>query len=499
MFKLKQLHELIVPWISGINVKIPYLTGLELDSRNINFGNLFIAIQGYNTDGRLHIDDAINNGAVAILSESYNKSTFFIKKIVNNVEVIPIIYFNQLNKCISNIAGRFYDHPSLCLKLIGVTGTNGKTTITHLLTNWTSLLGERSAVMGTLGNGVLSDINPSCCTTCSAIETQKILKQFVQSGVTFVAMEISSHGLDQYRVDSLYFDVAIFSNISNDHLDYHNNINQYRMAKWRLFNELRVKNYVINVDDCVGYRWLLSLSNAVAVTIKNNLPRSWSGRWIALVKADYYLYGTKIVFKSSWGNGFIHSQLLGEVNVSNILLALGALLIMGYSLKSLLYTGSKLYPVCGRLEVLSCLNHPTVIVDYAHTPDALKKILIFAKHLCNKGRLWCIFGCGGNRDRSKRSLMGVIANRYSDYVIITNDNPRVEDPKLIIDDIICKIRNSEKLKIIEDRVYAINMVVSKACSDDFVLILGKGHEKYQNIGLNYISHSDQDIVKSIFK
>lgn len=493
-YKLNTLKKLFIPWIPNCTIHIK-LKDLKLDSRYIESGDLFIAIKGFNTNGELYINEAISKGAVAILVES--KKKFFLLKKKNVYNFTPIIYFYKLNQYLSNIAGRFYGYPSLFLKLVGVTGTNGKTTITHLLANWVELLGEKSAVMGTLGNGILDNIQPSVCTTASAIDTQKILTNFINKNIRFVAMEVSSHGLDQYRVDALYFDVAIFSNLSRDHLDYHHDIKDYKLAKWRLFNELHVENYIINIDDDVGYQWLLCLPTAVAVTMRNVLPKFWSGRWICLVKVNYNLYGTEIFFRSSWGNGIIYSQLLGMLNVSNLLLTLGALLVMGYSLESLLSCASFLKPVCGRLEVLRAYNYPTIIIDYAHTPDAFAKVLIFIKSFC-KGKIWSIFGCGGDRDRGKRAVMGYIAEQYSNYIIITNDNPRTENPEFIIKDIVCKIKNSKKIQIIQNRVHAINSAIAQAKSEDFIIVFGKGHETYQILENDCVVSSDQNIVKNFF-
>lgn len=493
-YNLYKLDKLLIPWISYCPINLT-LTNLRLDSRNVESGDLFIAIRGFNTNGKLYINDAVSRGAAAILLET-NEKKILIKK-HHHFKLIPIVHFYKLNQYVSNIAGRFYGHPSLFLKLIGVTGTNGKTTITHLLANWMELLGEKSAVMGTLGNGTLSNIQPSSHTTCSAVDIQKILFQFVQNDIQVVAMEVSSHGLDQHRVDAVYFNVAIFSNLSHDHLDYHDNIKNYEITKWRLFSELHVEHYIINIDDDIGYQWLSYLPTAVAVTMTNRVPKSWLGRWITLINASYSLYGTDIVFNSSWGSGTVHSQLLGMFNVSNVLLALGALLVLNYPLSLLLSNASRLKPICGRLEIFRSYSRPTVIIDYAHTPDSLKKVLNFVKFFC-RGQIWSIFGCGGNRDRSKRALMGYIAEKYSNYVIITNDNPRTENSKSIINDILYKIQSSKKIQIIQNRANAIRTTILQAQSQDFILIFGKGHEQYQIIGNDHINYSDQDIVQDFF-
>lgn len=480
------------------------ITGIALDSREILRGNVFAAVKGNKLDGRLYIDHAIEKGAIAILSESLNfqKKIIFTKydSWVNNV---PIIYIKHLDKHLNRIAGKFYNYPSFFLDLIGVTGTNGKTTVTCLLADWVQLLGKKSAIMGTLGNGPLDNVCPSCNTTCSAVDNQKILSRFIKNKIKFVAMEVSSHGLDQYRVDALYFKVAIFTNLSRDHLDYHGTIKKYISAKWRLFNELCVDNYIINADDLIGYQWLSYLSRGVAVTITGVLPNGWQGKWICAVSINYYFYGTHIVFNSSWGKGVVFTKFLGKFNVINVLLALGALLVLGYPLSLLLRTASQLRSVCGRIEVFKSYNkkkqYPTVVVDYAHTPDALKKVLSLIKEYCC-GKLWCIFGCGGDRDRGKRSLMGAVAEQYSDYVVVTNDNPRTEDPQAIINDIISGIINVKKIfKIIHDRSYAIRTVIRQACPKDIVLISGKGHEQYQIIGNNRVYCSDRETVKNILE
>lgn len=497
MCDLRNLYKSFVPYFLNNSVN-PALTGIELDSRNIVLGNLFVAVKGSKTDGRSYVGYAIKKGAVAVLLESWNDITIF-KKYGYHFDKIPVIYVNQLPRYLSDIAGSFYNHPSRSLDLIGVTGTNGKTTITHLLAHWAQLLGKKSAVMGTLGNGMLDNMCLSYNTTCSAIDSQKILAQFVKNNVTFVAMEVSSHGLNQHRVDALYFKAAIFTNLSHDHLEYHGSMIQYSMSKWRLFDELCVEKYIINADDTIGCQWLYYLPQAIAVTITSNLPFFWKGKWIRVVKANYHVYGTDIFFDSSWGNGVIHSQLLGTFNVSNLLLALGTLLALGYPLSLLVHTSAQLQSVVGRMEVFRSYGYPTVIVDYAHTPDALEKVLIAIKQFyC--GQLWCVFGCGGDRDPSKRAVMGCIANRYADYIIITNDNPRTEEPQSIINDIIRGITYSEKnVRIIKNRYSAIQTAILKASLKDIILIAGKGHEKYQIIGNNRIYHSDQEIVKNFFK
>ncbi|HBO38392.1 MAG TPA: UDP-N-acetylmuramoyl-L-alanyl-D-glutamate--2,6-diaminopimelate ligase, partial [Pasteurellaceae bacterium] len=267
----------------------------------------------------------------------------------------------------------------------------------------------------------------------SAVEIQASLADFVEQGADFAAIEVSSHGLVQHRVEDLHFATAIFTNLSRDHLDYHHTMENYAAAKKRLFTELDTQYRIINADDDIGRQWLLELPNAVAVSCDPDFqPRQEI--WLKATALQFNHKGVQIHFDSSWGNGIIESRLIGAFNVSNLLLVLAALLALGYPLTDLVNTAPQLNGVCGRMEMLSASNKPTAIVDYAHTPDALEKALSAARMHC-RGKLWCIFGCGGDRDAGKRPLMAGIAEQLADYVIATDDNPRTEDKQKIMADI----------------------------------------------------------------
>lgn len=408
----RNLRELLAPWVPSAPARV--LREMTLDSRNVITGDLFVAIVGHHRDGRRYISQAIAKGVSAVLAEAEGEVQ---DGNIRELYGVPIIYLSQLNRRLSALAGRFYQQPSRLLRLIGVTGTNGKTTTTHLLAQWTQLLGEISAIMGTIGNGIFGHIHPTANTTGSAIEIQRQLAQLQRQGATLGTMEVSSHGLVQHRVSDLYFSAAVFTNLSRDHLDYHGNMLRYEAAKWRLFSTLRVMKCILNADDVTGRRWLTRLQQAVAVTVDGGLPKSWQGGWVQAGKVCYHACGSDISFNSSWGGGLIHSQLMGEFNVSNFLLALATLLELGYPLPALLATADRLRSVCGRMEVFHSPGRPTVVVDYAHTPDALEKALVAARLHCH-GKLWCLFGCGGDRDKGKRPVMGAIAERYADCVII---------------------------------------------------------------------------------
>lgn len=487
----RNLRKLLAPWVSDVPGRV--LREMTLDSRTVAAGDLFVAVAGHQTDGRRYIPQAIVRGVAAVVAETEDKTK---EGEVRQWHGVPIIYLYHLNQRLSALAGRFYQQPSCLLRLIGVTGTNGKTTTTHLLAQWAQLLGEVSAVMGTVGNGMMGNIHPTDNTTSSPIKIQQLLSQLQRQGANFAVMEVSSHGLVQHRVSDLHFAVAVFTNLSRDHLDYHGDMAQYEAAKWRLFSELKVGQRIINADDATGRRWLAKLPQAVAVSISGNLPADWQGNWLCAGEVLYRAYSTDISFYSCWGAGIIHSQIVGEFNVSNLLLALTALLALGYPLQALLDTASRLQSVCGRMEVFHVEGYPTVLVDYAHTPDALEKALVAARLHCH-GKLWCVFGCGGNRDKGKRPLMGAIAEQYADRVIITDDNPRGEAAHDIIRDIKSGLLNAGSVRAISGRAKAVISAIIQAAPVDLVLVAGKGHEGYQIIGKKKLGYSDRTIVARV--
>ncbi|CAM3751065.1 UDP-N-acetylmuramoyl-L-alanyl-D-glutamate--2,6-diaminopimelate ligase [Xenorhabdus thuongxuanensis] len=481
----RNLRDLLAPW--GVDTPELPLREMTLDSRKAAAGDLFVAVKGHQTDGRKYIPQSIAQGVAAVIAEAKEKAD---NGTVQKMHGVPIIYLDNLNNKLSKLAGEFYQHPGNKLKLVGVTGTNGKTTTTQLLAQWSQGLGETSAVMGTVGNGLLGMIVPSENTTGSAVDIQLDLQQLANQNATFVAMEVSSHGLVQGRVAALPFQAAIFTNLSRDHLDYHGDMENYEGAKWRLFSDHGVKQKIINVDDAVGQKWLSRLPDAVAVSMENNLPENWQGRWLSASEVHYHDKGASITFNSSWGDGTFNSPLMGAFNVNNLLLALATLLSLDYPLKKLLSTASCLKPVCGRMEVFSAAGRPTVVVDYAHTPDALEKALSAARLHC-KGQLWCVFGCGGDRDKGKRPLMGSIAEQGADRVIVTDDNPRSEEPQSIVADILQGFIDPGQATAIHGRVEAVTSVIMQASEEDVVLVAGKGHEDYQLVGNRRLDYSDR--------
>ncbi|ECC9538311.1 UDP-N-acetylmuramoyl-L-alanyl-D-glutamate--2,6-diaminopimelate ligase [Salmonella enterica subsp. salamae] len=481
----RNLRDLLAPWVAGLPAR--ELREMTLDSRVAAAGDLFVAVVGHQADGRRYIPQAIAQGVAAIIAEAKDEAT---DGEIREMHGVPVVYLSQLNERLSALAGRFYHEPSENMRLVAVTGTNGKTTTTQLLAQWSQLLGETSAVMGTVGNGLLGKVIPTENTTGSAVDVQHVLASLVAQGATFGAMEVSSHGLVQHRVAALKFAASVFTNLSRDHLDYHGDMAHYEAAKWMLYSTHHHGQAIVNADDEVGRRWRASLPDAVAVSMEGHINPNCHGRWLKAEAVDYHDRGATIRFASSWGEGEIESRLMGAFNVSNLLLALATLLALGYPLTDLLKTAARLQPVCGRMEVFSAPGKATVVVDYAHTPDALEKALQAARLHC-AGKLWCVFGCGGDRDKGKRPLMGAIAEEFADIVVVTDDNPRTEEPRAIINDILAGMLDAGQVRVMEGRAEAVTNAIMQAKDNDVVLIAGKGHEDYQIVGTQRLDYSDR--------
>ena len=475
--------------LAGISV-----TGLSLDSRTVKSGDVFIATPGLEQDGRDYIAQALESGAVAVLAEDEGFSSADSR----------VVQIANLNQQLSEVAGRFYADPSDQLMLAGITGTNGKTTCSQLLAQLFSLVKgseclPRNAsvgVIGTLGCGVVTrgkaELQDTGMTTPDAINTQQVLADCIARGIDRVVMEVSSHSLAQFRVQALAFHTAVFTNLSRDHLDYHGDLVSYASAKMQLFAMPGLVNAVINVDDPVGAEIATKLSPAVKLC-------SYSlSNTNAAVYADHIILsrsGIRAHVHTPWGDGELNSQLVGRFNLQNLLAVTAAACLQGLSLDEVLKVIPQLQSVSGRMELISSVENsegdtPQVVVDYAHTPDALKNALETLREHC-EGKLWCVFGCGGDRDQGKRSLMGKIASELADVVVVTSDNPRNEDPNAIIEDICGGLVEACKAEIVADREKAICFAVMSAEHKDVVLVAGKGHEAYQLIGAQRLPFSDQ--------
>lgn len=442
---------------------------LTLDSRKVRPGDLFLAVPGGQQDGRAHIADAVARGAVAVAHEAAGAEHYD----AGSAELIPI---KGLAGQLSAIAGRFYGEPSRALRLVGVTGTNGKTSVSQLLAQAFDQLGERCGIVGTLGTGFYGELESGRHTTPDPLAVQATLAGLKQAGARAVAMEVSSHGLEQGRVAALDFDVAVFTNLSRDHLDYHGSMEAYAAAKARLFAWPELRARVINLDDPFGRQ--------LAGESRQSRLFSYS-----LEDADAFLYcrqarfddhGVRAQLVTPQGEGLLRSPLLGRFNLSNLLAVVGALLAMDYPLDEVLQVLPSLQGPVGRMQRLGGGEKPLVVVDYAHTPDALEKVLeALRPHV--RGRLLCLFGCGGDRDRGKRPLMAAVAERLADRVLVTDDNPRSEDPAQIFADILPGFVDAQQVEFVAGRGQAIARLIGGAGADDVVLLAGKGHEDYQEI------------------
>jgi UDP-N-acetylmuramoyl-L-alanyl-D-glutamate--2,6-diaminopimelate ligase len=466
------------------------ISGLALDSRLVQPGDLFFACQGTYLDGRKFIDEVIANGARAILAEA--EAGDAVIEVRNNVPIVPVQY---LNHRMGHIAAIFYGNPAEKLRIVGITGTNGKTSCSHFIAGALDQLGITTGVIGTLGNGVYGNIQPSQLTTPDAITLQATFADFVKNGAKVVAMEVSSHSLDQGRVDDVPFEVGVFTNLTRDHLDYHRDMASYGVAKKRLFDMASLKHAVINADDAFGQGLLASLSRKntlYSYGVDQHTPLAMPKVYADALHLD--ITGLRAKVYTPWGEGELHTGLIGRFNVSNILAVLTTLCLLDIPFNDVLQSLKQLKPVAGRMQALGGKTQPLVVVDYAHTPDSLEKALIALKQHC-RGQLYCVFGCGGDRDRGKRPMMAKIAEQYADRVIVTDDNPRHESPEQIVADIMVGFAQQKQIIVQHDRSKAIQEIIQCAVAGDCILIAGKGAETYQQIGDIKIPFSDIEKVQ----
>ena len=464
------------------------IQGLQADSRKVKAGDLFIVCPGMHTDGRHYINEAIDKQAAAVFFDPHN----YKLSIKSSVPLIPILC---LQNRIGEIAARFYGHPAKNLKIIGVTGTNGKTSCTHFIAQLLQSQGTPCAIVGTLGYGFIESLTKTNYTTPDPIQLQEAFMQMRKGGAKVLAIEVSSHALDQHRVSGVQFDIAVFTQLSRDHLDYHGSMENYAWAKELLFQQSGLNYGVVNCDDEFGrhliekYHKKLMLIGYSTKEIKDNLVPLVMAKTIKTLTQ-----GFSVTVQTPWGNGTLTTSLFGRFSISNLLAVLGVLGLLGMPLEKAFLELSKLKNVPGRMQLIEGTQGPQVIVDYAHTPDALEKTLMSLRERC-RGRLICIFGCGGDRDREKRPKMGAIAERYADQVIVTNDNPRSESPLAIIKDVQVGFENPKSVIVETDRAAAIHYAVQKAMINDIVLIAGKGHETTQVIGKEVLPFNDAQEAK----
>jgi len=450
--------------LSSFNLKFSAITA---DSRKVQPGALFLAYPGVHSDGRSYIAQAIQAGAIAIAWEDSDFAWNPDWKVAN-------AGVSGLKEKVSEIAADYYGRPSQKLSMVGVTGTNGKTSVSQWIAQALTVLGQKTAVIGTIGNGFVDAQNEASNTTPDAILLQGMLADFAGQGARAVAMEVSSHGLHQGRVNSVEFDVAVLTNLSRDHLDYHETMEEYAAAKELLFTWPGLKVSVINADDAFGQR----IAGKLNAQAKPLLTYGISHGDVRADSLQLHQHGLSMQVSTPQGNAAVNAPVLGRFNAYNVLAVLAALLVLKIDLQEAVAAIAKIKPVQGRMQQFGGNDKPLVVVDYAHTPDALEKVLSTLREQV-QGRLICVFGCGGDRDAGKRPLMGCVAAKLADRVIVTSDNPRSEDPVSIIEQVVSGMDTAYLAE--PDRAAAIRQAVQSARSGDIVLLAGKGHEDYQEI------------------
>ncbi len=477
--------------LDALGVKI---TRLVSDSRAVQFGDTFVAYPGTQADGRGFIAQAIERGANAVIWEAHG---FHWDAEWN----VPNLAVHDLRHQAGMLADRIYGQPSHHLWVVGVTGTNGKTSCSHWLSKTFNALGRKSALLGTLGNGFPDALQATINTTPDALLVHGLLAEYVEQGTRSAVMEVSSHALDQGRVNGVHYDVALLTNLTRDHLDYHGDMQSYAAAKRRLFDWASLKYAVVNLDDAFGAELAEQLQGdsleIIGYGLNDESLKLAERLGIRMVYGDLTqmdAQGLTLQLHTSWGAAALQSKLIGRFNASNLLGALAVLLVSDVDIDGAVRELGAQKAVAGRMQTLGGKETPVVVVDYAHTPDALEKVLMTLREVSapSGGKIICVFGCGGDRDRGKRPMMGTVTSRFADVRIITNDNPRSEDPRAIIDAIIVGMQGD--FQVIEDRAKAITSAISKARPIDTVLLAGKGHEDYQEI--NGVRHpfSDAEIA-----
>lgn len=475
----------------------PEINGIQLDSRQVKKGDLFFALPGACDNGSKYIEQAIVNGAaaVAVDAEAFANTSSQQDTYESFIPVIPITH---LKENLGLIAARFLNYPANEMIIVGITGTNGKTSTCYLIAEALERLGKKVAIIGTLGCGQLNHLRSTGMTTPDMINLQKILAQFRGEGVQYVIMEVSSHSLDQYRVAGIPFKIAIFSNLTRDHLDYHQTMEHYAATKRKLFNWPSLRASIINADDEYGYLWLsdhfskqAQLNGEViaygASTRLKDFPLAYqiSDLQIAANGTSFTLAGNEKIQ--------IKSNLLGRFNAYNLTAVILALHALQVSWVNIEKTIPLLQGVPGRMQVLRIAKKPTIVVDFAHTPDALEQVLKSIRELGAR-KVICVFGCGGDRDKGKRPLMAEISERLADQIIVTSDNPRTEEPLSIINEI-CGGFHERNYLVEVDRAQAIKKAIAEAQEGDIVLLAGKGHETYQIVGKEILPFDDVLIAK----
>ena len=445
------------------------VTGIANHSEKVQRGDLYMALEGKHEHGLNFLSDVIARGAKAVVWDGGENSLY--------PSTVPMIRIPNLRENMGLIASRFYDCPSDAMEVIAVTGTDGKSSVSHYIAECLSVAGKPCGLIGTLGYGCFGDLRTSTHTTPDALITHKIINELKQRDIDKVVVEASSHGLAQGRLNGLTVDTAVFTNLGHDHLDYHGSLTEYMLAKRKLFEYDSLKTAVINADDEYAETMINACHKKVTV-LSYSKQSSMTAAY--LIKAENREQGLALRVSLLGKVIDIETRVYGNFNIYNLLATLLVLINHGFQLDDAVERLSETHPLDGRMQCFGGGNLPKVFLDYAHTPQALKQVLVSCRDYATAD-LICVFGCGGERDASKRPLMGAIAQRYADRVVLCDDNPRAEDPERICNDILKGMTKPRAHCVIHDRARAISKAIKEASPGDVVLVAGKGHERYQII------------------
>ncbi len=481
--RLRKIVKLLDPDHAALDIPDVCINGLTHDSRKVRSGDLFVALPGYRQDGTQFVEDALRRGAAAIVGE---------KPLTLNQ--VPYVCVPDARKALADIAGLVFGIPADRLSMYGITGTNGKTTTAFMLRSVLQQAGRRACLISTVRYEIGDRNLPASHTTPEAPELHNLLQKMERAGCDSVVMEVSSHALSQQRVRGIDYDVAIFTNLTCDHLDFHGSMDAYFESKQRLFLELgRGKKHavaVINRDDACADKLMQAVDAKRVNCITYGVHRQAD---VVAENVSLDIHGTRFTVSTPWGPSAIRLPLMGRFNVHNALAAIAAAGSTGISLDVIAQALQHMPDVPGRLQIVQSKKPFQVYVDYAHTPDALEQVLSVLKEM-STGRLLVVFGCGGDRDRSKRPAMAATSERLADYTIITSDNPRSENPVHIAEEVAAGFVHADRYTICIDRSEAIRQAVESARPGDTVLIAGKGHEAYQEIGQTRVPFDDLEVA-----
>ncbi len=491
----RSLTALLQGFVSRDAVPDIDILNIASNSRAVLENTLFIALAGINSHAIDFAIDAVKSGAVAILYDAGDEYCRRRVPLLSKQVQAHWIGIEGLDRANGEIVSRFYGEPGKALKIIGVTGTDGKTSVTHLLTQALGRLGKSTASIGTLGYGIGNELQPTTHTTPDTVTLQTYLHEFQCRGCEYVVMEVSSHALEQYRVSGCHFDIAVLTNLGRDHLDYHQDMAQYAAAKARLFRDFDLTARVLNADDELGLSLSEELETEGMIRYSRLASDKDASAEVYLLHSEVTDRGLDMQVATPLGEIRASTALMGQFNIDNTLACISTLIALGLEHAEIQLAVNGLQPIPGRMEKFSGnANTATAVIDFAHTEQALRACLTTSREH-TRGKLWCIFGCGGDRDQGKRKGMGRAAEELADRIIITDDNPRTEPAENIVAEIIEGLREPDKACVVHNRQAAIEYALTQAAADDLVVIAGKGHELEQIVGHQRFPFSDRHVVQ----